>query len=113
MAFVHSAAVADATLSPSTVAQALGVREHGGRPSGERLVTALRDQQLLLVLDNFEHILPAAPFVAALLMSCPALSILVTSRTTLGLSGEQRFPVPPMSLPGPGSTATAGHGETG
>ena len=107
VAFVPLAAVADASLIPSAIAQALGVREHGDRPIAERLIAALRDRQLLLVLDNFEHILPAVPFVAELLVACPALSILVTSRTTLGVSGEQRFPVPPMSLPGPESTVTA------
>ena len=101
MAFVPLAAVADAALVPSAVAQALGVREHGGRPIGERLVAALRDRRVLLVLDNFEHVLPAAPFVAELLAACPELTILVTSRTTLRVSGEQRFPVPPLTLPDP------------
>src|SRR5215207_7308138 len=107
VAFVPLAAVAEASLIPSAVAQALGVREHGGRPIGDRLMALLRDRELLLVLDNFEHVLPAAPFVAELLVACPALTILVTSRTTLRLSGEQRVPVPPMILPNPATTATA------
>lgn len=107
VAFVPLAAVTDPSLIPAAIAQKLGVREHGGRPIGDRLVAALRDQQLLLVLDNFEHVLPAVPFVADLLASCARLTILVTSRTTLRLSGEHRFPVPPMGLPEPAATATA------
>src|SRR5215207_1006872 len=107
VAFVPLAAVADPLLIPSAIAQQLGVRERGDRPIGERLIAALHDRRLLLVLDNFEHVLPAAPFVAELLAACPALSILVTSRTMLRLSGEQRFPVPPMTLPDPTITTTA------
>ena len=107
VAFVPLAAMTEASLIAAAVAQALGVREHGDRPIGDRLVAALRDRHLLLVLDNFEHVLPAAPFVADLLTACPGLSILVTSRTTLRLSGEQRFPVPPMLLPDPAIMATA------
>jgi predicted ATPase len=107
VAFVPLAAVTDTSLIPAAIAQQLGVREHSGRPIGDRLVAALRDQQLLLVLDNFEHVLPAGPFVADLLASCARLTILVTSRTTLRLSGEHRFPVPPMGLPELAATATA------
>jgi non-specific serine/threonine protein kinase len=107
VAFVPLAAVTAASLIPAAIAEKLGVREHGGRPISDRLVAALRDQQLLLVLDNFEHVLPAGPFVADLLASCARLTILVTSRTTLRLSGEHRFPVPPMGLPEPAATATA------
>jgi excisionase family DNA binding protein len=107
VAFVPLAAMTEASLIAAAVAQALGVREHGDRPIGDRLMAALRDRQLLLVLDNFEHVLPAAPFVADLLTACPGLSILVTSRTTLRLSGAQRFPVPSMLLPDPAIMATA------
>jgi predicted ATPase len=59
------------------------------------------------VLDNFEHVLAAATLVTDLLAACPALTILATSRTTLGLSGERRFPVLPLGLPGPAATLTA------
>ncbi len=104
--FVPLASVTDATFVPSAVAQALGVREHGDRPIGERVVAALRDRQSLLVLDNFEHVLSAATFVVDLLGACPALTILVTSRTTLGVSGEHRFPVLPMPLPDRATTVT-------
>jgi non-specific serine/threonine protein kinase len=59
----------------------------------------LRKQQLLLVLDNFEHVIAAAPLLSNLLRACPNLRILVTSRALLGLSGEQAYPVPPLALP--------------
>src|SRR5215213_347976 len=107
VAFISLASVADANLVPTAIAQSLGLREHGERPISERLVAALCDRKLLLVLDNFEHILPAAPYVAELLAACPALTILATSRTILRLSGEQCFPVPPMALPDPTITSTA------
>ena len=107
VAFISLASVADANLVPTAIAQSLGLREHGERPISERLVAALRDRKLLLVLDNFEHILPAAPYVAELLAACPALTILATSRTILRLSGEQCFPVPPMALPDPTMRSTA------
>lgn len=107
VAFVPLAAVTDASLVPSTVAQALGVRDHGGRQTGDRLVLALQDREVLLVLDNFEHVLSTATLVTDLLAACPALTILVTSRMTLGVSGEQRFPVLPLTLPELAATLTA------
>src|SRR5215213_6730147 len=107
VAFISLASVADANLVPTAIAQSLGLREHGERPISERLVAALCDRKLLLVLDNFEHILPAAPYVAELLAACPALTILATSRTILRLSGEQCFPVPSMALPDPTMRSTA------
>lgn len=107
VAFVPLTAVADGHLIPSAIAQALGVRERGDQPIDDRLVAALRDRELLLVLDNFEHVLSEAVFVTDLLAACPALSILITSRTTLHLSGEHRFPVPPMILPDLTATTAA------
>ena len=107
VAFIPLAAVADSTLVPSAVAQALGLREQGGRSIRERTVAALRDRDLLLILDNFEHVIPAATFITDLMAECPDLRILVTSRVTLGVSGEQRFPVPPLSLPAPAVMETA------
>ena len=62
---------------------------------------SLRDKQLLLVLDNFEQVVAAAPLVAELLAACPRLKCLVTSRVVLRLSGEHEFPVPPLDLPDP------------
>ena len=82
-----------------TMARTLGVREVPGRPLSERLTHVLEDKRLLLVLDNLEHVVPAAPQVAELLAACPGLKFLVTSREVLRVSWEQEFPVPPLGLP--------------
>ena len=113
VAFTSLAAVRDPTLVPAAVAHGFGVRRGGDRLVAERLVILLRDRHLLLVLDNFEHLLPAAVFVADLLASCQALTILVTSRTVLRLSGEQAYPVPPLSLPAAGGPAAVTAVATG
>jgi len=97
--FVSLAPISDPALVASAIAQTLGVREAAGRAVQESLQEYLRDKQLLLVLDNFEQILPAAPLVSALLTACPRLKVLATSRATLHLYGEQEFPVPPLALP--------------
>src|SRR5205807_1202222 len=70
-------------------------------PLVERLKGHLRGKQLLLVLDNFEQILEAAPLVAELLATAPGLKILVTSRAGLHLRGEQEYAVPPLAVPDP------------
>ena len=94
----------DPGLVAQAVAQALGVREAGDAPLVARLTPFLRDRETLLVLDNFEHVLAAAPLVADLLAGCPRLTALVTSRAVLRLSGEHAFDVPPLALPaGPGT----------
>src|SRR5215216_326071 len=93
--FVTLASLSDFTFVLPTVAQSLGLREAGG----EILRGYLRDKQLLLVLDNFEHVLEAAPEVAALIETCPELSVLVTSRAPLRVRGEQEYPVQPLALP--------------
>lgn len=67
----------------------------------ELLTTALRDSEMLLILDNFEHIIAAAPLVHTLLAACPDIKILVTSRAPLRVSGEQTLPVPPLGIPLP------------
>lgn len=98
--FVPLAAVQDAGSVAATVARALGFVDTD--IGAERtLATPLRDAELLLVLDNFEHVLAAAPFVTDLLVGCPRLKILATSRTLLRVSGEQALPVPPLDLPDP------------
>ena len=84
---------------PSTIAQALGVRDVGGRPVLEGLKDYLRSRSLLLVLDNFEQILAAASVVAELLAAMPGLKVLVTSREPLRLRGEREYAVPPLALP--------------
>jgi predicted ATPase len=90
----------------SRVAQHLEVRE-GGRPMLENVKDYLRDKHLLLVLDNFEQLLPAAPVAAELLAEAPQLKMLVSSRIALNLHGEREFPVPPLDLPEGASESTA------
>lgn len=97
--FVSLAPISDPDLVSVTIAQTLGVHEAAGRSMQESLQEYLRDKQLLLVLDNFEQILAAAPVVSALLAECRRLKVLVTSRAALHLYGEQEFPVPPLALP--------------
>ena len=97
--FVSLAPISAPDLVSAAVAQTLGVREAPGRALHESLHEHLREKQLLLVLDNFEQVVAAAPVVSALLRECPRLKVLVTSRTTLHLYGEQEFPVPPLALP--------------
>jgi predicted ATPase/DNA-binding CsgD family transcriptional regulator len=99
MAFVPLSPVTDPTLVPGTVAHALGIRDAGDGLLGNRLWTFLHDKEMLLVLDNFEQVLDAAPRVAELVGGCPALTIMVTSRALLGLYGEHGFRVPPLRLP--------------
>ena len=101
-AFVDAGAGQRSGLVCPAVAQALGVQEMRGQPLLDSLQNpALRAKQLLLVLDNFEHVIAAAPLVADLLRAAPQLTVLVTSRASLHLYGEQEFPVPPLALPDP------------
>jgi predicted ATPase/DNA-binding XRE family transcriptional regulator len=97
-AFVGLAPIVDPALVASAVAQALAVIEAGDAPLDQQLKTALHDRRLLLVLDNFEQVVEAAPLVADLLAACPGLTVLATSRVRLRLSGEREYPVPPLGL---------------
>jgi non-specific serine/threonine protein kinase len=99
--FVPLAAIRDPALVASAISQTLGAREAGDRPVADALKRHLRGRHLLLLLDNFEQVLPAAPVVGDLLAAAPGLRVLVTSRAVLHLSGEQTFAVPPLSLPAP------------
>ncbi len=99
--FVALAALAEPDLVLGTLAQTLGVREVPGEALPRTLAEHLSDKQLLLVLDNFEQVLEAAGELPGLLSSAPGLTLLVTSREALRLSGEQRYPVPTLSLPDP------------
>jgi non-specific serine/threonine protein kinase len=99
--FVDLAPIVDACLVPSVIAGVLEVGETAGKPLVESLIGHLRGRSLLLVLDNFEQVLAAAPLLAELLTACPGLKVLVTSRAALHLSGEHEFPVPPLELPDP------------
>src|SRR5262249_21193020 len=87
--YVCLSGLTDPALLVPTVAQTLGLREQGSKPFAEILRTYLRERRLLLVLDNFEQVVTAAPEVAALLAAAPRLTVLVTSRVTLHLRGER------------------------
>ena len=100
--FVPLAPLGDPALVASAIAERLGVRERAEQTLRDALVTHLAGKRLLLVLDNFEHLLPAAPLVAELLGACPALRVLTTSRAPLRLSGEHLYPVSPLALPDAG-----------
>src|SRR5215217_6842153 len=104
--FVNLAPISDSTLVAASVAEVLGVREVGDEPLVARITGFLRDKCLLLVLDNFEQVVEAAPFVADLLGECSCLKVLLTSRTRLRVSGEREHAVPPLELPAP-AAATA------
>jgi predicted ATPase/DNA-binding CsgD family transcriptional regulator/transcriptional regulator with XRE-family HTH domain len=99
--FVNLAPISDDSLVAATIAQVLDVRERGNQPVAERLKEYLRDKQLLLLLDNFEQVVEAAPLVGELLAGAPTLKVLATSRATLHLVAEHEFPVPPLALPDP------------
>ena len=99
--FVSLAPIADPELVMPTIARALGVRESGERPLLEAVAGALHERRILLIIDNCEHLLAAAPSLAALLAACPNLAVLATSRGLLHLSGERNFPVSPLTVPEP------------
>jgi predicted ATPase/DNA-binding CsgD family transcriptional regulator/DNA-binding XRE family transcriptional regulator len=105
VAFVSLASLADPALVVPTVAQALGLREAAGRTVCDVLHTSLRDKHMLLVLDNFEHVLDAAPEVADLLATSTRLRVLATSRAPLRLRSEQEYLVAPLALPQPNGTS--------
>jgi predicted ATPase/DNA-binding CsgD family transcriptional regulator len=97
--FVPLAPVRDPGLVASTIAQSIGLQDARDRPLMEHLVSQLRERQLLIVLDNFEHLLAGAPVVTRLLQETDAVRILVSSRSSLRVSGEQECPVPPLEVP--------------
>jgi predicted ATPase/class 3 adenylate cyclase len=99
--WVALAPISDPDLVPSTIAHALGVHIGGKEDPLQRVLEHVRGKRLLLVLDNFEQILPAASSVSALLASGPDLKVIASSRAPLRISGEQEFPVPPLELPDP------------
>jgi non-specific serine/threonine protein kinase len=100
VAFVDLSPLRDPAHVLPAIAQMLGVREHGDRPLAEVLAAALRPKQLLLVVDNCEHVLAAAAALGDLLSACPALQVLATSRAPLRLRSEHLFPVSLLALPG-------------
>jgi predicted ATPase/DNA-binding CsgD family transcriptional regulator len=107
--FVPLMSVTDPDLVPSAIAQVLDVRESAGRSFREALRDFLHQKRILLVLDNLEQLLPAAPLVAELIAAVPGLKALVTSRAVLRLYGEREYPVPPLALPDRRVSPSAGH----
>jgi predicted ATPase/class 3 adenylate cyclase len=97
--FVSLAPVRDWELVAPTIARTLGLREQPGETVLETLTEYLRDRELLLLLDNFEQVVAAAPALAGLLSSGPGLHLLVTSRTPLRLLGERAYRVPQLDVP--------------
>jgi len=99
--FVSLAPLSDPALVASAIAQALGLREQGSQSLHDTLIEHLRAKQMLLLLDNFEHVAAAAPLLAELLAACPTLTLLVTSRAPVHVRGEHTLPVPPLAVPDP------------
>jgi predicted ATPase/class 3 adenylate cyclase len=97
--FVALAPITDPGLVPSTIAQSLGITETAGKSILESLKDYLLNKALLLVLDNFEQVISAAPLIAELLTASKELKILATSREGLRVSGEHEYAVPPLELP--------------
>jgi predicted ATPase/DNA-binding CsgD family transcriptional regulator/DNA-binding XRE family transcriptional regulator len=97
--FVDLAPLRDPRLVISTIARALDVPDRGHQMLLDALEATLRERQLVLVLDNFEQVLAAAPDVAALLAACPGVKLVVTSRARLRLRWEHALPVPPLPVP--------------
>jgi non-specific serine/threonine protein kinase len=106
--FVDLAPVRDPALVLAELAQALGVEPRGGTDLTGQLATVLGPEEQLVVLDNCEHLLAAAPDVGRVLAACPRLRVLATSRERLRLSAEQEFPVPPLAMPAPTDIADLG-----
>jgi predicted ATPase/DNA-binding CsgD family transcriptional regulator len=97
--FVPLASVSDADLVIPIIAQVLGLTDAGDQPLSERQKVYLHEKHMLLLLDNFEQVVTAAPELSELIAFCPGLKILVTSRSVLHIRGEHEFPVPPLALP--------------
>ena len=99
--FVELAPITEPELVMATIAQQVGLPDRGGRTATERLTEHIGERRMLLVLDNFEQVTEAAVSVASLLASTPNLTILASSRSSLRVSGEQEYAVPPLGLPDP------------
>lgn len=97
--FVALAPIREPGLVASTIAQTLGVHESPGLSITRRLEEYLRSKSMLIVLDNFEQVISAAPLVVELLAACSQLTLMVTSREVLRVRGEHEFPVSPLALP--------------
>jgi predicted ATPase/DNA-binding CsgD family transcriptional regulator len=99
--FVSLAPLGDLTFVLPAIAHSIGLMESSAQPVLDLLKISQRDKQRLLLLDNFEHVIEAAPLLTELLEACPDLKLLVTSREVLRLRGEHQYVVPPLALPDP------------
>jgi predicted ATPase/DNA-binding XRE family transcriptional regulator len=105
--FVALEAIGDAAVVPLAIAQTVGVKGSAGRLPVAGLIEQLYDRRVLLLLDNFEHLLGAVPVIAELLTACPGPKIVATSRAPLRVRGERLFQVPPLAAPKPAHPMTA------
>jgi predicted ATPase len=101
--FVRLASIEDAAQVPIAIADAVGVRHSGDASIDDTIIRAVRNRRMLLLLDNFEHVLGAGPFIKDLVGGAPELRVLVTSRSLLRVLGEQSVEVSPLDLPAPRS----------
>ncbi len=97
--FIPLAPISDPSLVIPTIAKVFALKETGQQGVFDLFTMHLQDKQLLLVLDNFEQVIQAAPQIAELLAACPALKVIVTSREVLRIRHEQQFPIFPLALP--------------
>jgi predicted ATPase/DNA-binding SARP family transcriptional activator len=97
--FVSLAALQQPQGVPAAIVEALGIMVLSGESADQAAERFLAAKHLLLVADNFEHLLAAAPFIGGLLGACPSLTVLATSREPLALHAEERYPVSPLALP--------------
>ena len=107
VAFVPLSYLRDVAMIPSALARALGIGEKAGRPLVETLKDQLKNRRMLVVLDNFEHLLDAVPLAADLVGACPGLTVLVTSRAPLRLTSECQFPLAPLPATEPASASAS------
>src|SRR5262249_1452826 len=96
--FVPLEAISDPELVPPAIARVLGIKEEATRPQIDTLTEPLAQRRALIVLDNFEQVVTAAPYINRLLRDAPAPRILCSSREALRIAGEQEFPVPPLDV---------------
>jgi predicted ATPase len=113
VAFVWLERIRDPDFVVLAMARALGIREESRRPLLRSIIDRIKGKEVLLLLDNFEHVLPAAPLLEDLLSSAPGVSAVVTSRSPLQIASEQELAVPPLAVPDPRWTRHEDIGRTG
>ncbi len=104
--FIQLAPVVDYQQVPPKIAQVLKLQQDPTKDTMDLIIESINLQETLLILDNFEHVLEGAEYVSALLLECPNLKIISTSRTVLNILGEQEYSVPQLALPDTGRTYT-------